>query len=126
MTYKDLEDFLVSNNMSAMDFSRKTGVSPQILTNAKKRGGHFSGQTVAKISNAITYKLSDSNENLFSLKQTLELQQLLSVPIHESGFELSADEIDLISQWRNADEESRKMIMRILAFSKQGGNTSID
>lgn len=118
MTYKDLEEFLILNNMSPMEFSKKTGISPQILTNAKKRGGHFSGQTLAKIHNAITYK-SDSGENLFSLKQTFELQQLLSVPALESSITLTKEEIELIDQYRNADEDTKDMIVRLLAYAKR-------
>lgn len=117
MTYKDLEVFLSSNNMSAIEFSRKTGISPQILTNAKKRGGHFSGQTMAKIHDAITYKDSDSSENPFSLKQTFELQQILSVPISESSFDITKDEMELIERFRKADESTKDVIVRLLAFA---------
>lgn len=117
MTYKDLEVFLTSNNMSAIEFSRKTGISPQILTNAKKRGGHFSGQTMAKIHDAITYKDSDTLENPFSLKQTFELQQILSVPISESSFDITKDEMELIEKFRKADSSTKDVIVRLLAFA---------
>lgn len=45
--------------------------------------------------------------------------------VKDNGFELSEKEMDLISQWRNADEETKNMIVRILAFAKQGGNTDV-
>lgn len=115
MTYKDLEEFLLSNNMSPMEFSKKTGISPQIFTNAKKRGGHFSGQTLAKIQNAITYK-SPSGDNLFTLKQTFELQQLLSVPIQDSS-NFSQEELDLIDKYRSVSDEVKNMIVQLLAYA---------
>lgn len=116
MTYKDLEEFLISNNMSPMEFSKKTGISPQIFTNAKKRGGHFSGQTLAKIQNAISYK-SSSGDNLFSLKQTFELQQLLSVPVQDSSSNFSQEELDLIDKYRSVSNEVKNMVVQLLAYA---------
>lgn len=93
MTYKELEMYLQENNISKMDFCRETGISPQILTNAKSRGGHFSATTMEKM-------------NAFLNKGKIEVESLTE---HEQ---------ELINIYRTLDEESKRELVIMLAYLK--------
>lgn len=49
MTYDELILELENRNISRTEFCEKADISPQVLTNAKKRGGNFSATTQNKI-----------------------------------------------------------------------------
>lgn len=99
MTYKDLEEYLNNKGISKMNFCRETGISPQILTNAKNRGGHFSASTMQKMENFFNRDKIENND-------------------------LSSIESELISTFRTATDEEKRMIVEMLAFfkSKKQGN----
>lgn len=100
MTYKELEAYLDSKGISKMDFCRETGISPQILTNAKNRGGHFSATTMQKMQPFI-----DENK------------------IKEN--DLSNEETQIINAIRKLDEESKRQLILMLAFLKENGNKKL-
>ena len=100
MTYKELEAYLDNKGISKMDFCRETGISPQILTNAKNRGGHFSATTMQKMQPFI-----DENK------------------IKEN--DLSNEETQIINAIRNLDEESKRQLILMLAFLKENGNKKL-
>lgn len=93
MTYEDLRKILDKKNMNVMDFSKVTGISPQVICNAKKRGNHFSATTMQKMETFLSGDHIDSNE-------------------------LNDDETKLIAAWRDADESTRQMIIKLLVASK--------
>lgn len=97
MTYKDLEQYLANKGISKMEFCRETGISPQIITNAKNRGGHFSATTMQKMEN-------------FLNKDKIINDSLLS------------DEIDLIKSYRDLNEEQKRQLVLMLAFFKDQNN----
>lgn len=49
MTYNDLIPIMVQKNLSPIQFATEVGITPQVMSNAKKRGGHFSAATMKKI-----------------------------------------------------------------------------
>lgn len=49
MTYDELELKLNELGLKKANMCKEVGISPQILTNAKSRGGHFSAATESKI-----------------------------------------------------------------------------
>lgn len=97
MTYKELEVFLNEKGISKMDFCRETGISPQILTNAKNRGGHFSASTMNKM-------------DIFLNKNKIDNDLL------------NKDELDLLETYRNLDDESKRQLVLMLAFLKDQNN----
>ena len=93
MTYKELEVFLKEKGISKMDFCRETGISPQIITNAKNRGGHFSATTMNKMESFMSnYEIKDNS--------------------------LIEDETELIKTIRNLDEEYKRQLVLMAAFYK--------
>ena len=93
MTYKELEMYLEEIGISKMDFCRETGISPQIITNAKNRGGHFSASTMQKM-------------EAFMNKGKVEADSL------------TKEENDLIKSFRELDEESQRQLILMIAFLK--------
>lgn len=97
MTYNELEMYLNEKGISKMDFCRETGISPQIITNAKNRGGHFSATTMQKMESFINKDKINSND-------------------------ISHDEAQLIETYRSLDEESKRQLVLMLAFLKDQNN----
>lgn len=91
MTYDDLMRILSRKKMSPMEFCRQTGITPQTITNAKSRGGHFSAITMEKMKDLV----SDDIE-----------------------ITLSEQEKDLITEFRTASEDTRRKVIEMLAFFK--------
>lgn len=64
MTYDELKKILDSRDLTAMDFCKLSNVSPQAISNAKRRGGHFSGATMEKI--RVVLDEWNTNEKIYS------------------------------------------------------------
>lgn len=63
-------------------------------------------------------KLESVEKELGKDSKEYKLMELYNSHKGYSMIPVSTDEYELISQWRNADEETKNMIVRILAFNK--------
>lgn len=93
MTFEDLLPILNERGISPMQFAQEVGISPQVITNAKKRGTHFSAATMGKIT------------------KYLEKDKIAET-------DLTNKEMDLLKSWRSLDEEHQRMIVEMIAFYK--------
>lgn len=116
MKYENYAHLRDLKNMKDFHVSKATGIATSTFTDWKKGRSVPKADKMQKIANALGV----------SYAYLMGYEDSVTDVIPSNNLVLSQSEINLVKQWRNADDESKNMIMRILAFSKQGGDINID
>ena len=132
ITYVDYAKLRDEKGLRDSDVARLAKIPPSTFTDWKKETSSPKMPKLEKIAVALGYG------DYYSLERTVkpsydlgamvdELQQRANEKAHaQAVLGLSEQEMNLIRQWRLADSATRTMIIRIMAFSAQGGDINID
>lgn len=113
MTYLQLEALLEELCISQSSFCKETGISRQILTNAKSRGGHFSAATENKM------KEFFENIGIWKYKDYIfDMDSINRNSNSDDKIDISYTAYEMAKQFDSLDPEHQRMIIEMIAFYK--------
>lgn len=113
MTYNQLEILLSEVNIPISLFCKKAGISRQVITNSKSRGGHFSATTENKI------KVFFESIGCWKYKDyIIDMNSINGNNDSDDRLDISYKAYEFAKQFDALSEEEQRMLVEMLAFYK--------